>query len=728
MQTQTVIVDDVTAPVPDVATLPTVSGECSASVTAPTATDNCEGPITGTTTDPTSYTVQGTYTITWTYDDGNGNTSTQTQTVIVDDVTAPVPDVATLPTVSGECSASVTAPTATDNCEGPITGTTTDPTSYTVQGTYTITWTYDDGNGNTSTQTQTVIVDDVTAPVPDVATLPTVSGECSASVTAPTATDNCEGPITGTTTDPTSYTVQGTYTITWTYDDGNGNTSTQTQTVIVDDVTAPVPDVATLPTVSGECSASVTAPTATDNCEGPITGTTTDPTSYTVQGTYTITWTYDDGNGNTSTQTQTVIVDDVTAPVPDVNVLPTINAVCSVTLIAPKATDNCSGSIIGTTSELTFNNPGNYTVIWIYDDGNGNTSSQTQLVNVIGLIVDANASSAPVQLGSNIILKASVSPATAGVTVEFFVNDISVGTALTTSPSGEAQLNIGTRPLGVYKVEAKALPNCGMSAAAYVPVFDPNGNFVTGGGWINSPAGALVADPTVIGKANFGFVSKYKKGSSQVDGNTEFQFQAGSINFKSTMHESGSLVISGGKATYRGTGTINGQTGYKFVVVAFDGNWNNGSSPDRFRIKISTTTGGTVLYDNGLGTDENGNDATILGNNGVGGGSIVIHEAKAPSKKSAEMITQATTAESLDIKVANNPAQGATGFRLQVLSDDGQSPIQLRMLDMRGTAVEVQSNLQSGATVEVGRNYTPGMYLVEAVQGKSRKIVKLLKQ
>ncbi len=207
----------------------------------------------GTTTDPLTYSAQGTYTITWTYDDGNGNTSTQTQTVIVDDVTAPVPDVATLPDVTGECSATVSVtPTATDNCSGSVTGTTTDPLTYSAQGTYTITWTYDDGNGNTSTQTQTVIVDDVTAPVPDVATLPDVTGECSATVSVtPTATDNCSGSVTGTTTDPLTYSAQGTYTITWTYDDGNGNTSTQTQTVIVDDVTAPVPDVATLPDVHG---------------------------------------------------------------------------------------------------------------------------------------------------------------------------------------------------------------------------------------------------------------------------------------------------------------------------------------------------------------------------------------------------------------------------------------------------------------------------------------------
>src|SRR5205814_2936493 len=214
---------------------------------------------------------------------------------------------------TGECSATATAPTATDNCQGSITATTLDATSYSEQGTYTIHWFYDDGNGNVSTQNQTVIVDDVTAPVADVASLPDVTGECSATATAPTATDNCEGSITGTTSDATSYSAQGTFTIHWSYDDGNGNVSTQNQIVIVDDVTAPVADVASLPDVTGECSATAAAQTATDNCEGSITGTTSDATSYSAQGTFTIHWSYDDGNGNVSTQNQIVIVDDVTA-------------------------------------------------------------------------------------------------------------------------------------------------------------------------------------------------------------------------------------------------------------------------------------------------------------------------------------------------------------------------------------------------------------------------------
>ena len=398
IQQQTVIVDDVTAPSPDIATLPTVTGECSATIAAPpTATDNCEGGITATTTDPLTYSTQGTHTVTWTYDDGNGNTSQQTQTVIVDDVTAPLPDVASLPTITGECSATVSPPTASDNCEGSITATTTDPLSYAAQGTYTVSWTYDDGNGNSSQQTQTIIVDDMTAPVPDLASLPTVTGECSATIAAtPTATDNCEGGITATTTDPLTYSTQGIHTVTWTYDDGNGNTSQQTQTVIVDDVTAPLPDVANLLTITGECSATVTPPTATDNCEGEITATTTDPLTYSTQGTHTVTWTYDDGNGNSSQQTQSVVIDDVTPPVfsvcpgPQTVIMETgvcFGAVPNLVALA-SATDNCGGNVNITQSVsqgTSFGSAHNdqITVTLTADDGNGNTTTCDVVVTVV---------------------------------------------------------------------------------------------------------------------------------------------------------------------------------------------------------------------------------------------------------------------------------------------------------------------------------------------------------
>ena len=391
------------APVADMGSLPDVTDECSATIsTMPTATDNCSGSITGTTSDPLTYNTQGTFMVTWTYDDGNNNMSTQTQNVIVMDMTAPVADMGSLPDVTDECSATVTTmPTATDNCSGSITGTTSDPLTYNTQGTFMVTWTYDDGNGNSSTQTQNVIVDDVTAPATP--TLANVTGECSATATAPTTTDNCAGTITGTTTDALSYSTQGTHVITWTFDDGNGQSVTATQNVIVDDVTAPATP--TLADVTGECSATATAPTTTDNCAGIIAGTTTDALSYSTQGTHVITWTFDDGNGQSVTATQNVIVDDVTAPATPT--LADVTGECSATATAPTTTDNCTGTITGTTTDaLSYSTQGTHVITWTFDDGNGQsvTATQNVIINDVTLPTITAPADVTTCTGSTVVL------------------------------------------------------------------------------------------------------------------------------------------------------------------------------------------------------------------------------------------------------------------------------------------------------------------------------------
>ncbi|MFN4364040.1 T9SS type B sorting domain-containing protein [Chryseobacterium hispalense] len=93
--------------------------------------------------------------------------------------------------------------------------------------------------------TVNVFVGDTAAPVPDTATLPTITGDCHTIIsTIPTATDNCAGTITATTTDPLSYSLPGTYVIHWNYNDGNGNISSQNQNIIV---TAPASPTASNP-------------------------------------------------------------------------------------------------------------------------------------------------------------------------------------------------------------------------------------------------------------------------------------------------------------------------------------------------------------------------------------------------------------------------------------------------------------------------------------------------
>jgi len=377
-QEQSVIINDITEPLPPV--LDDLIGECSVTAIPPVTTDNCAGTITGSTTDPLTYSTQGAFVINWTFDDGNGNVIIVPQNVIIDDVTPPVAPV--LADVTGECSATAVAPTTTDNCTaGDITGTTTDPLTYNTEGSYVITWTFDDGNGNTVDVDQNVIVDDVTPPVTPV--LADVTGECSATAVAPTTTDNCAGTITGTTADPLTYSTVGIHVITWTFNDGNGNSIDVDQNVIVTDVVPPVTPV--LADLTGECSVTAVAPTTTDNCAGTITGTTTDPLTYSTQGSYTITWTFDDGNGNSIDVDQNVLIADITPPVTPV--LGDLNGDCSVTAVAPTTTDNCAGTITATTADpLTYSIQGSYVINWSFEDGNGNSIDVPQNVTVIDII------------------------------------------------------------------------------------------------------------------------------------------------------------------------------------------------------------------------------------------------------------------------------------------------------------------------------------------------------
>jgi len=302
--------------VPTAPTIADATGECSVTVTAPSATDNCAGSVTGTTTDPTTYNAQGSYTITWTFDDGNGNTSTATQNVIVDDVTAPTAP-ASLPDATGECAVTLDGPVVIDNCGNSITGTAMDPitgiesTNITIidQGVTTVTWTFTDASGNSSTVNQTVIIDDVTAP-PAPPSLPTLTDECSYTVTTfPTVEDECVKTVEGIPTDPgtgnvlssLTFNTQGIHTIRWVFDDGNGNTSFTDQDIVIQDVTAPaITCPANITLSSSQATATWTDPTATDNCgavtvtqtAGPASGSTFAPGSTT-----TITYTATDAAG-----------------------------------------------------------------------------------------------------------------------------------------------------------------------------------------------------------------------------------------------------------------------------------------------------------------------------------------------------------------------------------------------------------------------------------------------
>jgi hypothetical protein len=160
---------------------------------------------------------------------------------------------------------------------------------------------------------------------------------------------------------------------------------------------------------------------------------------------------------------------------------------------------------------------------------------------------------------------------------------------------------------GVYTLEVTATDvagNTGESDPVFFVVYDPEGGFATGGGWILPDEQSTLPG----GKANFGFVAKYKKGSST--GNLEFQYHDADINLKSTTIDW--LVISTVAAHFQGTGTINGEGLYTFRVTVKD-NGAPGVGVDVFDIKIWE----------GADTEA---DPYHKAKNTISGGNIVVHK------------------------------------------------------------------------------------------------------
>lgn len=308
---------------------------------------------------------------------------------------APVPDAASLPTITRSCSVTLLAtddPTATDVCGSRIIGSTPDRI-YDAPGTYTVVWTYTDSAGHTTTQNQTVVIlPDNSAPVPDAATLPTVTGECSAAITddPPTATDNCGGSgIVGVALDPLSYSTVGTHVVRWRYSDNAGNSTIQNQTVIVTDTHAPVVTLTGPSSVTVECHTSYTdaGATATDNCSPAPAPTSNSNVDVNAPGTYTVVWSATDGGNNTATATRTVTVVDTIKPVITLNGASALTVECHTSFTDPGATasDSCDSSVpVNVSGSVNVNAVGVYTLTYnASDDSNNAADPVTRTVTVV---------------------------------------------------------------------------------------------------------------------------------------------------------------------------------------------------------------------------------------------------------------------------------------------------------------------------------------------------------
>jgi PKD repeat protein len=127
---------------------------------------------------------------------------------------------------------------------------------------------------------------------------------------------------------------------------------------------------------------------------------------------------------------------------------------------------------------------------------------------------------------------------------------------------------------------------------------------------VYAPAGRVAGDGTVqtaSGRGTFAVDVSYKKGATTPSG--IFTFKAPGLDLRST--GLAWLVARGSRAYFRGTGTVNGQSGYAFQVTFLDGG-RSGAAPDRIRVKVWNTASNAVVFDTQPGALDDADPTTLL--------------------------------------------------------------------------------------------------------------------
>jgi hypothetical protein len=621
-----------------------------------------------------------------------------------------------------------------------------------------VTLTVTDPLGNAKSQVFSVtVVDDI---VPTI----TLNGDAIINVTIdetftdPEATiaDNCtaELEITGI----VDVNTLGEYTLTYKAIDGSGNESepvTRTVNVVPDNQ----PPIAVCKNIEVSADANCEGTAVATDFDGGSSDPDGDEITYSVfpEGPYAlgdteVTLTVTDPSGLTSTCVTKITVTDDTAPLIvdcPINISQGNDAgVCAavVTWIEPTASDNCTNAIdlVWTKSHEpgdTFN-VGTTTVTYTTTDAAGNVSLECSFDVVVTNILPSNTGGVtagldPIQAGTGFELSANFNDDNLTSVMWYFSSDGNFTNGDTEEYAQAGTIDgrmvygdfvFGASQTGVYTVKVVVTDACGKTDevihSTFVVIYDPTGGFLTGGGWIYSPLGALTGSDAV-GKANFGLVSKYKTGKNNVlelGGNTNFQFKEGDFHFKSSEYDELSLVISGDKkATYRGVGTVNRSGSHKFLVTVIDGDAAGGDGNDKFRIKIwADGSSSDVVYDNEFNIPENADSSTI-----IGGGSIVIHK---PLTSSGSSAMKAAPIEDLfeGFELVSWPNPSNDYFNIKLKSGNTIDKISIQVFDLNGRLVSFKTG-DANKEYQIGAPLQSGLYFVNVVQANTSKQIKLIK-
>ena len=243
-----------------------------------------------------------------------------------------------------------------------------------------------------------------------------------------------------------------------------------------------------------------------------------------------------------------------------------------------------------------------------------NTDLQAPVISNLSIVSNPAAVNSPVNISANIN-----DTATGGSNISSAEYSLNNGTSWTAINAADGIFNeanedvtgsINLNAPDIYDLLIRAADSKGNVSdpvSTILVSYDPLGSFIANNSWLNSPEGAYAADASLTGKSSFYITAKYLKNATVPTGDLEFYFKEADMSFYSNSYNW--LVVSQDNkgAQLKGSGTINGEGNYQFMLYAADG------TPDTFHIKIWVEENGenNIIYDNG--TDQP-----------IDGGSIVI--------------------------------------------------------------------------------------------------------
>ena len=280
-----------------------------------------------------------------------------------------------------------------------------------------------------------------------------------------------------------------------------------------------------------------------------------------------------------------------------------------------------------------------------------------------------------------------------------------------------------------------------------VTVYKPTGDFITGGGYIVPIASAGTFASDAGKKTNFGFNVKYGSNGSNLKGNMNVIFrrteagvlrtyqikanalQSLAVDARNPKRQTSQFITKSNLTDITNPLLPVSLGGNLFLYVNMVDNGEPGINDSISFVLVPSTSDPAILSNIMYSSNWVSSKTQQMK---LGGGNLVVHSGfsvgtTTPAVRTMAIIAPvqaAPLATSFTAKVLPNPSPNHFTF---LFSSASGNEIKMNVMDNRGRLIEQRQRISPKQSLQIGRQYLPGIYYVEFLQDTNKVMIKLLK-